>query len=277
MIEEVLFFQAGYCTHPEFVAIAGGSFKSRRFPALVALLKHPGFGYILFDTGYSSRFYEEVKHFPYSVYGRVTPVYFREEESIIRQLAKRGIAANDISYVILSHLHADHIAGTKDFPKATFITMKKAYDDVKDRTGFSAVRKAFIPNLLPADFTRRLRYLEDQSKVNNPFGDGSFETGYDLFGDGEIVGIELSGHAKGQFGITFETKEQGRYFLIADACWLSETYRSLRFPAGIASLIMDDSNEFKKNVYRLHELHTHRPELKIIPTHCDELFSKEEV
>lgn len=277
MIEELLFFQAGYCTHPEFVAIKGGSFSNRKFPALVALLKHSRLGYILFDTGYSSRFYEEVKHFPYSVYGKITPVYFREEDGIVHQLKKLGIAPADISYVILSHLHADHVAGTKDFPHSTFITMQKAYDDVKHHSGISAVRKAFIPALLPDDFEQRVQFIEHQPKVNDPFQDQSFVEGYDMFGDGEILAIELSGHAKGQFGISFQTTEKGRYFLIADACWLSDTYRSLRFPSAIASLIMDDPRSFKMNVLRIHQLHANHPEIKIIPSHCDELFSDEKM
>ena len=50
---------AGYCTHPEFLTLRGGSFRPVRFPAGFACILHPDHGPILLDTGYSSRFFEE--------------------------------------------------------------------------------------------------------------------------------------------------------------------------------------------------------------------------
>lgn len=273
MAIEVHLRSTGYCTHPEFLVMQGGKLSSRQFPAMVAILKHPSIGYILYDTGYAPRFYEETKSLPYWIYGKVTPVFCSAEESIAYQLQQIGIDPLEIRYIILSHFHADHVAGLKDFPQATIIAMRKAYEDVQGLTGVPAVKKAFIPNLLPEDFTQRIVYIEDKPHISDPFGTGVFPTGYDLFDDGEIIAIEVSGHAKGQIGLYFRTATQ-LFFLITDACWVSETYRELRMPSPIAALIMDSYRDFLENVRKIHQLHRQLPALRIIPSHCQDIYDE---
>ena len=147
-------FEAGFCTHPEHIVIRGGKREDIRFPAMFALLEHPTRGYMLFDTGYSEAFFEATKRFPYSLYARVTPVFLEEHQHAVQQLAQRGIEAKEISIIFISHFHADHVAALKDFPRAKFVYLPLAFASVRGKTGFSAVRKAFLPNLLPNAFLK---------------------------------------------------------------------------------------------------------------------------
>ena len=78
---------AGYCTSPEHLAIEDGRWKTIHFPAMFALLRHPKFGAMLFDTGYSYRFFDETKKFPKRLYRWMTPVHLNEEDLVINQLA----------------------------------------------------------------------------------------------------------------------------------------------------------------------------------------------
>src|SRR6187549_2200647 len=77
---------AGYCTSPEHLAIQGGRWKTIHFPAMFVLLRHPKFGPMLFDTGYSYRFFDETKKFPKRLYRFMTPVFLEEEELLVNQL-----------------------------------------------------------------------------------------------------------------------------------------------------------------------------------------------
>src|SRR5450631_4115636 len=70
----VKLYQTGYCKHPECIISGKLCFNIAKFPMICASLKHPTRGLILFDTGYSSQFFEACNKFPYSLYNIITPV-----------------------------------------------------------------------------------------------------------------------------------------------------------------------------------------------------------
>ncbi|WP_409343535.1 MBL fold metallo-hydrolase [Paenibacillus sp. MBLB4367] len=259
---------AGYCTHSERLTLRGGSLRSCRFPAGFACIQHPELGPVLFDTGYSERFFAETAAFPYSLYARVTPVFFKPEESAASRLLALGIQPADVRHIVLSHFHADHLGGLQDFPNAAFHYLQKAYDAVKGRRGFSAVRAAFLPGLLPPDFERRSQPFDERQTVRLPDG-YPFDRGLDVFGDGSIVAVDLPGHAHGQIGILLAT-ERHDYLLCADAVWSSKAYRENRPPHPLAGLIMASRSEFRDTFGRLRLLHERHPQLRIVPSHCSE-------
>jgi hypothetical protein len=127
--------KVGHCFHPEAVVIRGGSWRAQQFPAIVALLKHPSQGYMLFDTGYAKHFIQATTPFPQRLYRWVTPMHLCDKENLLHQLAQRGIAPEDIKHIFISHFHADHIAGLLDFPQARYICSKVALQSVMQRSG----------------------------------------------------------------------------------------------------------------------------------------------
>jgi len=271
---KVTFFKAGYCTHPEAMVIRDRPWKPIEFPSLVALISHPKIGLILYDTGYSNRFFQETRNFPFRLYALTTPVYFQEQDSAINQLQQEGIEAQGIQSIIISHFHADHIGGLRDFPQANFICFKSAYDAVKYRQGFKALKAGFLSGLLPSDFEHRAIFAEHQSEVSLPPEYAPFTKGFDLFGDGSILAVELPGHATGQLGLFFVDETEQSYFLIADACWLSRAYQELVQPNPIANLIFANSKEYVDTLAQIHQLHKLNPAIKIIPTHCPQTWQE---
>lgn len=200
---KVKFFQAGYCTHPEAVVIRNGRWKTANFPSIFALISHPKFGAILFDTGYSDRFFQETRSFPFSLYPLITPVYLQSEDSAVHQLTKYGVSPETVRYIIISHFHPDHIGGLQDFPNAQFICFRSAYEAVKSLRNTAALKAGFLPGLLPPDFEQRVLFVEDKTTISLPSEYGSFNTGFDLFGDGSLAGVELPGHADRSTWIVF--------------------------------------------------------------------------
>lgn len=273
-------FQAGYCTHKAHVVLQDEKRETMKFPAIFALINHPRHGYILFDTGYAERFYEATNPFPYSIYAKVTPVFFNAGESAIDQLKDRGIMAQDISFVFISHFHADHIAGLKDFPDSQFICSKTAYDSIKNKKGIRALKAGFIPHLLPNDLMDRITFIEDCKIFEEKSACmrheqqefiKTYELIFDVFGDGTLLSVDLSGHATGQFGLFFKVEQQ-YIFLVADAVWRSRSYREKVYPKSIAKLIMSDSVQYSKNLDKLHNFHQSAPNVLIIPSHCEEVL-----
>ncbi|MEA5573719.1 MBL fold metallo-hydrolase [Calothrix sp. UHCC 0171] len=271
---KVKFFQAGYCTHPEAIAIRDGKWKISQFPAVFALILHPEYGAILYDTGYSELFYQESKDFPYRLYALTTPVYFQPEESAAKQLQKFGISVEEVNYIIISHFHADHIGGLCDFPNAQFICFQSGYTAVKNLRGIAATKAGFLPGLLPINFEQRAIFVEQKSTVALPPEYDTFDTGFDLFGDRSLIAVELPGHVTGQLGLFFTDTDKQSYFLIADACWLSRAYQEFIQPHPLASLIFASKRDYIDTLKRVHELHKLNPSLNIIPTHCSDAWRK---
>ncbi len=263
---EITFLKAGYCTHPEAMVLPGSSWKSIVFPALFALIRHP-MGWILFDTGYSERFYQETQHLPQKLYAWLTPVYLQPQESAISQLKLLGIQPNDIKYIIISHFHADHIGGLKDFPKAEFICFQSGYNAIKNKQGLSALKAGFLAGLMPENFEDLVIFVENSNKIKLPNNFAPFDQGFDLFGDGRLIAIELPGHAVGQMGLYLTDNSGQQYFLIADACWLSRAYQELIYPQRIADLLFADKKAYRQTLKKINQLYRNNPDLKIIPSH----------
>jgi glyoxylase-like metal-dependent hydrolase (beta-lactamase superfamily II) len=271
---KINFFKAGYCTHPEAIVIQDGRWKTAKFPSMFALISHPEHGHILFDTGYSNRFFEETRSFPFNLYALTTPVYFQPEDSAVHQLQAAGIDAAAIRYIIISHFHADHIGGLKDFPNAKFIYFNSAYKSVKDRRGINALQAGFLSGLIPTDFEDRSSFVEDRQIGSLPTQYMPFDTGFDLFRDGSLLAVELPGHAAGQLGLFFIDLNYQDYFLIADACWLSRAYQEFVKPHPITNLISANGREYVDTLSKIHQLHKSNPDLKIIPTHCSKTWDE---
>lgn len=235
---------------------------------MFALIEHPRAGLSLFDTGYSLRFFEATAHLPFSLYARAAPVTLPEAGEATARLSHRGIRPVDIERVFISHFHADHVAALADFPRARYLHWPGAYAAVRGRRGLGALRRAYIPSLIPPDFEERADALDPARIRPLPPELAPFGYGLDIFGDESVLAVALPGHAAGQMGLIVEEAGGQTTFLVADACWLREAYQENRSPHPLASLIFDDPRVYRHTLADLHRLHRSQPDVRIIPSHC---------
>ncbi|MEQ8415597.1 MAG: MBL fold metallo-hydrolase [Imperialibacter sp.] len=255
---------AGYCTASWHHAQKGAPKKTIRFYATYAVIKHPKHGVILFDTGYAKRFFSSTANYPYKLYRAFTPVFIKPEEEAAAQLKANGIQPEDVRYIIVSHFHADHIGGLRDFPNARFICDRAAYNDIKGKSGFGALKKGFLPAQMPEDFEERSDFIDIEKGTSKDEHLGAL---HDLLDDGSIFLTRLDGHAQGQLGALLAT-ENGQVFLISDAAWLKPAYTDLKLPHPIVRLFFDSWADYEASLNRVHNFHKAHPDTLIIPCHC---------
>ena len=71
---------AGYCEAMQSAVLKGSPNKEVKFYATYAHMEHPILGHILFDTGYTRRFYNETQKYPMKLYSQLTKVFIAKEQ-----------------------------------------------------------------------------------------------------------------------------------------------------------------------------------------------------
>ena len=264
---ELHLLAVGACRHCERVALRSGRWRSITFPSICALIIHPTQGAWLYDTGYAEHFMAATQPFPERLYRWVTPVHLPAHECLSAQLAQHGLSLADIRGCVISHFHADHIAGLRDLPKARFIALRADVNALR-QSRIGNLLDGFLPALLPPDFAERLDYADDQPRVPLGAAWAQLGAGFDLLGDGSLLAVPLPGHSAGHMGLRFIDQHAREILLCADACWSRTAWQTLSYPSLITRPVMHDWQQYKTTLQHLHQLGTQHPELWVLPSHC---------
>ena len=264
----VHFLAVGECRHCERITLQGGSLRPVSFPSICALIMHPTAGPILYDTGYADRFKACTEKFPERLYRWITPVSLSREQRLETQLARHGVRLEDIGICLISHFHADHVAGLRDLPKARFIAMDEGVIGLGKSNRARSLMQGVLPALLPSDFSDRLARADGAGRRSPGTAWSAFGDGFDVLGDGSLLAIRLPGHSAGHMGLRFVDASDREVFLCADACWSKAAWQQLRYPSWLARSVMHDGRRYLKTIRHIHQLGARHPELAILPSHC---------
>lgn len=261
--------EVGHCLQWECSAMRGGRWRVCEFPALVGLLRHPSRGWVLFDTGYSQRFLEATARLPAALYRCVTPVRFDPRRALTRQLEGLGVSETDIAAIVLSHFHADHVAGVLDFPGVPVYCSRAGWSALRSRGPLAALRTGLLPELAPRELSDRVRFFEDLRPVDGGALSGQGLAAVDLFGDGgSVAAVCLPGHSQGHFGVRFTGSDDGEVVLVGDAAWSTPALREHRPPPAWTTGWLGNTRTYRETFARLHALTVARPDVSIVPSHC---------
>jgi glyoxylase-like metal-dependent hydrolase (beta-lactamase superfamily II) len=261
---------AGSCKHPQIMTIRDGSLRPATYPALPMLIVHPSEGPILFDTGYDPAFLKATQPFPERFYRWLTPVSLAAGEEVATQCSSHGISPQDVRHIVLSHFHADHMAGAHAFPNARIHCAKAGFDAACKGGRISQVRQGILRALIPDDFARRANFFEDCNRIALPSALLPFEAGVDLLGDGALLAVELPGHCPGHWGLLVNDSHFGSHFMIADAAWSLDAVRRNVPPPALSTAFLGHTRRTRETLGKLHQLWKRNPDIRLTPYHCPE-------
>lgn len=257
----------GACLTREIVMVPGGRLRKVRVPALFGLIEHPGEGPVLFDVGYHTRFQEATCRLPYRLFRMATPLDMTVEENPDVQLRARGIAPEEVRWVVVSHFDPDHIGGLRDFPASRVVCAREAWEAVRGRRGLAALKRRLLPGLLPEDLEERLHFIDG---LDGP-AIGPFEASYDLFGDGTLRLVSLPGHSPGQLGAYVAADDGLTYLFAADGCW---TRDDLDRRGGRMHPHLAVDRAAQNRTYELLREAANAPGVVLVPAHCPRAASE---
>lgn len=206
-----------------------------KLPVRCGLIVHPEHGPVLIDAGYGPRLMAgSGRSVALRVYALLLRPQLNPLESPLALLADHGFSPSDVRLVIVTHLHADHVAYLRDFPNAQFVT---------DGQVAGRLRHGVFNELLPDDFADRQDEMRGAPLADLPFGLGQ---GFDVLGDGSVLAVPLPGHAAGHFGLCF-TGEIPLLYAV-DAQWMLDAILHDRLPGFPLRLITQDEAALKASV-----------------------------
>lgn len=171
------------------------------------VVEHPTKGMYIVDTGVDRALRDDKENAGLS--GMAANVFgvdrMKVELPLADYLEKRRVP---LAGVLLTHMHADHIAGVRDVPHGTPI-----YAGPQEATT-RAFMNVFTQSLTDRLFEKQgpiheLAFRADPSK--------RFEGVLDLFGDGSLWALHVPGHTPGSVAYVARTK-QGPVLMTGDTC-----------------------------------------------------------
>ncbi len=184
-------------------------------PVSAYLIEHPK-GLVLVDTGWHTDVRTNPKNYLGRLHYHVSTPYLPDGQAIHEHLVNLGFKTSDIGYVLLSHLHTDHVSGLKLVKDAANIV-------VSDIELKEAHQSLFTYKSAMWEGTK----LRTFSFVKSNYG--SENLSFDLFGDDSAVLVSTPGHTKGLTSTLIQNN--GKFVLLcSDVGYMQESWKNLITP-----------------------------------------------
>jgi len=180
-----------------------GAEGSVTLPVNAWLVRHPK-GTVLFDTGMPTSFIDGSER-TRRIEAFLT-IDFGDGDRVDTQLEGQDQDPGRIAFVVVSHLHFDHVGGLAMIPNATLVIQRQEWE-----AGLAAAAGDTL-------------HLREDFDLGHPLllVDGE----HDLFGDGAVVCVPTPGHTAGHQSLKVRLADGGDVVFTADCCYFARTLDS---------------------------------------------------
>jgi len=210
-------FNTGWVSVPERQLFVGGGRGMRTLPVLCFAIEHPQ-GLVVFDTGLNAAFAIRPRQYAGWLNERTTRFRASPGMALSQQMEDHGLDPQDVTHVVLSHLHYDHTGDLCAFSRAQVMLSRQEWEMAQ--RPFCSLR-----GYLPHEFDQaELSQLDLATDVSPALSDIAQQLyGHDLLGDGTLVVVPTFGHTAGHQSL-LAFMPHGVVLLAGDAVYAQENY-----------------------------------------------------
>jgi N-acyl homoserine lactone hydrolase len=158
-----------------------GGWSDETLPVCAYAVEHPA-GVCLFDTGQTVRATQPGHHPWWHPYLRLARFELEERDEAAAQLDPQTVR-----WVVLSHLHTDHVGGVSAFAHADVLVSRTEWERARGARGLI---RGYVPQHWPHGLDPQL--VDFTGPAVGPFG-----VSHDVAGDGSLVLVPTPGHTPG--------------------------------------------------------------------------------
>ena len=209
------------------------------------LVTHPR-GTVVFDTGMPSSFVGGSNRT--KIISEFLTIEFNANDTVGAQLVSNSQDPERVDFVVVSHLHFDHVGGLSDIPNATVVIQRKEWE-----ANITGPQEA--DTLHPRedfDLGHSLQLIDRE---------------HDLFGDDSVVCVPTPGHTIGHQSLRVRLSTGAQVVLTSDCCCFARTIDS-----GVLQTFGYNLDEQRRSLARLKKYRDDGA--MIIPGHDIEVVSR---
>lgn len=216
-------------------------------PVSAYLIEHPK-GLVLIDTG----FHTDIRTNQDAYLGPIKNVILNAElpqgAAIHEQLQQRGIKPSDIDFLVLSHLHSDHVSGLKLVKDAKRILVSDIeWNDAQQ------INNSHLKSMWEG--------VDMETFQFQPSSYGPEKLAFDLFGDGTIIFVSTPGHTNGLASTIIKSKEKF-VLLCSDVGYEKKSWEQMILPGK-----MTNQQKAKTSLNWVKEMSLDKNCLEVIANH----------
>lgn len=186
--------------------------RSIEFSSTCWLVRH-GNDWLLWDTGVPEAAFNDPKG--WSTLPKL--IVYHLDKTLTAQLAEIGLKPGDITEVVISHTHGDHIGNVSLFPNARIVMQRAEYSWIHSPNGSN-------------DNVNQLMALA-RKLLGTPKNLQLVDGDTDVFGDGSVILVATPGHTPGSQSLLVHLKSSGFIILSGDVVHLEGNFERSIVPS----------------------------------------------